>query len=752
MLVGSENGAPSNSYIKGDSDIGFGMVDPKGEFQRAHAANLWRRIQDATTLSHYLGRPYMRFDDRDGGSFRTVSTEKPWTYRMVNPIIPKAIAYQIGLLADANPKFNILPATDDDEDVRRADVCTSVVDALNAANKIEVLNEKELYDLCLFGRSWEKVYYDPTARVLTQTFDEIGMEKIAWQNAGDIRSRHCNAAYVECDPGAVETDDIQWVAERQIVTSAQAWREHGVKAKDENQAAALTDWILPFGNGTSIYRVGVEVYQYYHVPTLDRPRGSMMVSVAGKPRLFATCPNEDCQRTLGKSPDGWECFHCGTIDKPTQQVVADLPYYEATNGVVGIPYVLLTNMNAIVSPLGMTMVQHTTPQATAVNRLESLAMEHAEEYVHPPLLVPKGNGSVRLSREPRAQMDYESRDGKPPPSFMNMPALSQDFYALRDQHIRTADAAAGSATTQEAAASGGGKTATNGVLNFRENGMKADLAARGLIRGAAKRVEMWLALAKAYYREDRVLRIAGKNKRTSVKVFNENDLDYADIQIIPGSARARDPFIEAQTWIQFYNIAPDNMKPKIFEKLLGLNLVDRMDEGPDYWKQSDENRRLALGEYVAISIHDDHAVHESTLTKEYIERHAEWGVAQHIEYHWHCREHAAAQDPNLSNADPVRSDPNNPELTIGTGRPALFDPATGLSVREWREWMMLNEEKNALPPNVTTDTAMDTAMDTMPATAPDENFASDGTEDFATMDTMTGGDEDYSLPNIEQIM
>ncbi len=501
--------------------------------------------------------------------------EERGVYNRIAPLMDTRLANLKGV----SFTMGVHPATDEGDDVRKAQICSELLRyAYNTGDfehkKNTLLQWAELTGSAFLLSSWDKGAGAP----LTQ-----GGEV----RTGDIR--YTLLSPYEIFPENLYRQDIEEqgsVIIEQIMSAKEIESLYGVKCKGRDMMSAVLQ--SPAGSSRSVAMTGSvnlrdseRVVTYLEAPTEANPMGVLLQIAAGKLTHFGTLP-------LGLMP---------------------LTVFRAKENAGQF--------------FGKSVIEDLIPLQRAYNGCKNKIHDYIATLAANSMLIEEGSVDVELMEEngtaPGAAVVYKR--GYTPPVPLSHESMPAEVYAECEQLCRDMEYVAGVSQLMVVGASAAGITSGKAINSLREiDSTRMALCAENMRAGALATAKLWLKLFKGYCPGVMTLSVAGKESLGGVLTWCSEDVNSYDVyfrmenelRVSPEARKAA--FFEAYDRGLFADekgVVPPSVKRR------ALALLNGEEAGQTLTEQSlqegraiRENTLFDLGGVIPeLGPLDDHAVH-----------------------------------------------------------------------------------------------------------------------------------------------
>lgn len=539
MGVPSEKLGDSNDQSNDELQLAA-YVKSRVEESRTSGSRVAQEQVWMTNIAYLLGfdnvmydvnlRQYRTTDARGGGLRRNRIH--------VNKILP-TIQNRLSRLCKNPPQFDIRPESNDVDDKDASRLGLEIIK--NIWDK-ERINEKRLTLMMWLqqnGYAFMKVCWDESmGKPLVDPFTNE-----AQGNEGDIRCEPVSSFEMFHDPLARSLDECQWLAQAKVrkINYFRDNFERGDLVKAEGV------WLLSLqyemkvnnftssgsGNGQTEEKDSAIEIAYYEKASKKHPRGRMII-VANNVVL------EDKE------------LPCG-----------DIPFVKFDDIIVGGRFA------------AESVITHMRPVQDQYNRLISKRAEWTNKLLAGKYLAPKGHGMhvEALNDMSGEVVQYNPLPNGQKPDIMSIPNIPQYAYVEEDKlNSMLLDISGINEVSRGQMPSAGMPAAGMAILQEQDQS-RIGVMSEQHEQSWAKFAQLILKYAQAYYKTDRILKIAGTNMEYTVKKFTGADIkDNHDVICIRGSTVPTSKELRRQEILNAYTqgLLGDPADPKLRQKVLGM--------------------------------------------------------------------------------------------------------------------------------------------------------------------------------------
>jgi hypothetical protein len=472
--------------------------------------NVGLEQQWAVNIAYLTGKQWVVYDKNQ----RKI-VEKPkeiWEERVTVNRIRPAIRTELAKITKSKIQFNVIPATNEDEDIDAAKTGTQILDFIwRNCNMDEKRFKAALWQITT-GTGILKPFWNSSLGDEVQLnklneqnefeLDEEGQEVTEGSRLGDVDCSVVSPFDFRFDPSADEFDDAKWCCENKLRTTEYIFDEYEVEVAPEDnlQATNIFNGILANIHGsttTDFQPIKVKdsavVKEYWEMPSRKYHKGRHITIANGKLLQYE--------------------------DNPYKR----LPYFV-------IPHNLVPGRVH-----GSSNIEDLIPIQREHNKTRTQRRLNQTRTGNQRLLVEANSLINDLTNEPGEVVEYKF--GKNLPQWETPPSEPGHIQAELELQLRDFEDISGIHEVSNGKAASGVKSGT--ALNFL--GEQDDTKLGPIIHNIESTYEKWaqfvLTLVQENYLEPRMIKIVGKNNQVETKEFKGADLKgNTDVRVVAGSA------------------------------------------------------------------------------------------------------------------------------------------------------------------------------------------------------------------------
>lgn len=542
-------------------------------------------------MNFYMGNQYC--DVGYGGFVREIDKQYFWQEREVFNHIAPIIDIRLSRLSKITPKMQVMPATNEEEDIYTAKVGKKVLDSVcGKMNLTAKINQATKWsEIC--GTSFYKISWNSNLGQVV-ALEEDG-RKI---KTGDVDISVCSPFEIYPDSATHESlDDCQSLIHARAYTVAEIKQMYGVDVEGKDINVYSLDGVT-----SSLGGLG---YSGLATGLIETVRKDSAIVLEKYVR-----PNE-------KYPDGRLIIIAG--DKLVYD--GELPYVNGIDGKREFPFVRQICNEEVGSFWGVSMISRLIPIQRAYNAVKNRKHEYINRLTLGVLAVEDGSVDIdNLEEEglaPGKILVY--RQGSTAPQFLGGEQVPSDFEKEEEKLLSEFSTLSGTSeigSMENVAASLSG-VALELLIDENETRLKFTTdSIKSAIKTIAKQI---LRLYKQFATFPRLIKIVGENGDLDVVYFKGNDISSDDVQFDTDN-ESNDTLSQRRNMIftlldkglltdENGNITK-SMKAKIMENL-GFGVWDTSVDLSDLHIKNADTENSKMNEAVEVDVKeiDDHSLH-----------------------------------------------------------------------------------------------------------------------------------------------
>lgn len=542
-------------------------------------------------MNFYMGNQYC--DVGYGGFVREIDKQYFWQEREVFNHIAPIIDIRLSRLSKIQPKMQVMPATNEEEDIYTAKVGKKVLDSVcGKMNLTAKINQATKWsEIC--GTSFYKISWNSNLGQVV-ALEEDG-RKI---KTGDVDISVCSPFEIYPDSATHESlDDCQSLIHARAYTVAEIKQMYGVDVEGKDINVYSLDGVT-----SSLGGLG---YSGLATGLIETVRKDSAIVLEKYVR-----PNE-------KYPDGRLIIIAG--DKLVYD--GELPYVNGIDGKREFPFVRQICNEEVGSFWGVSMISRLIPIQRAYNAVKNRKHEYINRLTLGVLAVEDGSVDIdNLEEEglaPGKILVY--RQGSTAPQFLGGEQVPSDFEKEEEKLLSEFSTLSGTSeigSMENVAASLSG-VALELLIDENETRLKFTTdSIKSAIKTIAKQI---LRLYKQFATFPRLIKIVGENGDLDVIYFKGNEISSDDVQFDTDN-ESNDTLSQRRNMIftlldkglltdENGNITK-SMKAKIMENL-GFGVWDTSVDLSDLHIKNADTENSKMNEAIEVDVKeiDEHSLH-----------------------------------------------------------------------------------------------------------------------------------------------
>lgn len=542
-------------------------------------------------MNFYMGNQYC--DVGYGGFVREMDKQYFWQEREVFNHIAPIIDIRLSKLAKIKPKMQVLPATNEEEDLYTAKVGKKILDSVsNKMNLSAKINQATKWsEIC--GTSFYKISWNPNLGQVVALEDDGKKIK-----TGDVDISVCSPFEIYPDSATHESlQECQSLIHARAYTVDEIKQTYGVDVEGKDINVYSLD-------GTSVSLGGLG-YSGLATKLIETTRKNSAIVL------------EKYVKPCEKFPDGRLIIVAG--DKLVYD--GELPYLNGIDGKREFPFVRQICNEEVGNFWGVSMISRLIPIQRAYNAVKNRKHEYINRLTLGVLAVEDGSVDIdNLEEEglaPGKILVY--RQGSSAPKFLGGENVPSDFEKEEEKLLKEFNSLSGTSeigSMENVSASLSG-VALELLIDENETRLKFTTdSMKSAIKTMAKHI---LRLYKQFATFPRLIKIVGDDGTLDVFYFKGNDISSDDVQFDTDN-ETNDTLSQRRTMIFTLldkglladedGKISNSMKAKIMENI-GFGVWDNSVDLRDlHIKNADiENSKLNSGKDVEVKEIDDDELH-----------------------------------------------------------------------------------------------------------------------------------------------
>ncbi len=542
-------------------------------------------------MNFYMGNQYC--DVGYGGFVREMDKQYFWQEREVFNHIAPIIDIRLSKLAKIKPKMQVLPATNEEEDLYTAKVGKKILDSVsNKMNLSAKINQATKWsEIC--GTSFYKISWNPNLGQVV-ALEEDG-KKI---KTGDVDISVCSPFEIYPDSATHESlQECQSLIHARAYTVDEIKQTYGVDVEGKDINVYSLD-------GTSVSLGGLG-YSGLATKLIETTRKNSAIVL------------EKYVKPCEKFPDGRLIIVAG--DKLVYD--GELPYLNGIDGKREFPFVRQICNEEVGNFWGVSMISRLIPIQRAYNAVKNRKHEYINRLTLGVLAVEDGSVDIdNLEEEglaPGKILVY--RQGSSAPKFLGGENVPSDFEKEEEKLLKEFNSLSGTSEigSMESVSASLSGVALELLIDENETRLKFTTdSMKSAIKTMAKHI---LRLYKQFATFPRLIKIVGDDGTLDVFYFKGNDISSDDVQFDTDN-ETNDTLSQRRTMIFTLldkglladedGKISNSMKAKIMENI-GFGVWDNSVDLRDlHIKNADiENSKLNSGKDVEVKEIDNDELH-----------------------------------------------------------------------------------------------------------------------------------------------
>lgn len=542
-------------------------------------------------MNFYMGNQYC--DIGYGGFVREVDKQFFWQEREVFNHIAPLIDIRLSKLSKVKPKMQIVPATDDEQDIYTAKVGKKILDSVsNRMNLSEKINQATKWsEIC--GTSFYKISWNSNLGQVVALEDDGSKIK-----TGEVEISVCSPFEIYPDSSTHESlQECQSIIHARAYTIEQIKQMYGVDVEGKDINVYSLDGVT-----SSLGGLGYGGYSSSLIETVRKNSAIVL---------------EKYVRPNAEYPDGRLIIIAGD----TLVYDGQMPYVNGVDGKREFPFIRQICSSQLGSFWGVSMINRLIPIQRAYNAVKNRKQEYLNRLTMGVLAVEDGSVDIdNLEEEglaPGKILVY--RQGSNAPQFLDGEQLPTDFEKEEDKLLDEFSTLSGISVLGNMENLSSSLSGVTLELIIDENETRLVFTTDSIkeaIKSIAKHI---LRLYRQFATFPRIEKIVGTNGELDTFYFKGSDISSDDVQFDTDN-ESNDTLSQRRqmifTLLDKGLLADEDgkisksMKSKIMENL-GFGIWDSSVDLSDlHIKNADsENAKMASGDMVEVKEIDDHSLH-----------------------------------------------------------------------------------------------------------------------------------------------
>ncbi len=542
-------------------------------------------------MNFYMGNQYC--DIGYGGFVREVDKQFFWQEREVFNHIAPLIDIRLSKLSKVKPKMQIVPATDDEQDIYTAKVGKKILDSVsNRMNLSEKINQATKWsEIC--GTSFYKISWNSNLGQVVALEDDGSKIK-----TGEVEISVCSPFEIYPDSSTHESlQECQSIIHARAYTIEQIKQMYGVDVEGKDINVYSLDGVT-----SSLGGLGYGGYSSSLIETVRKNSAIVL---------------EKYVRPNAEYPDGRLIIIAGD----TLVYDGQMPYVNGVDGKREFPFIRQICSSQLGSFWGVSMINRLIPIQRAYNAVKNRKQEYLNRLTMGVLAVEDGSVDIdNLEEEglaPGKILVY--RQGSNAPQFLDGEQLPTDFEKEEDKLLDEFSTLSGTSVLGNMENLSSSLSGVTLELIIDENETRLVFTTDSIkeaIKSIAKHI---LRLYRQFATFPRIEKIVGTNGELDTFYFKGSDISSDDVQFDTDN-ESNDTLSQRRqmifTLLDKGLLADEDgkisksMKSKIMENL-GFGIWDySVDLSDLHIKNADsENAKMASCDMVEVKEIDDHSLH-----------------------------------------------------------------------------------------------------------------------------------------------
>ena len=556
-------------------------------------------------MAFFLGQQWITWNSIKNAL--EVPVAPSWRVRLVSNKIMPTVLHSVAKMTQNRPTYLVIPTSTEDAAVNAAETSRKVLAYAHRINQMDILNQRLILWMIIYGTAFKDPYFDVTAGVRKQEpkTDETGQPLLGTD--GQPEMYDISTGEVDCDvlspfsvlwePGATNLEKSRRIMK--IVPMPLEWIRQTFEAGKYVQAEETTQV-------SSVERQLVRLMG-------EQFQTEVLKEKSGDPKEGYAIIKELREKPSKKYPKG----RCIRIANGVLLESGDLPYEymirRNTLGMVKYDYIELGERFPGKSP-----VEDMIPLQIDRNKSISQVIENRNLMSRPKWIVAKGHKIERtsLTSEPGEVITYTPYPGASEPKQITPASLPNYIFNLLDVTNKDLDDIGLIARVSRGDAPPGVESGI--AIQYLQ---EKDQSVFGpfMTRFEAKESvagTYTLEIIKEMYREPRVLKIVGENNEIEVFDFEANEDIPTDVFVQSGSSLPSSLAAKQNLVLSFFekgmlgNPQDDRVRMRAL-RLAEIGGVDILYEenATDEREAKRENRLFEKGEVPPVNVFDNHPAH-----------------------------------------------------------------------------------------------------------------------------------------------
>lgn len=562
----------------------------KDDFAARQYARKPFEAQWQMNMNFYMGNQFC--DIGYGGHVEDVDKQFFWQEREIFNHIAPTIDMRLAKLGKIKPKMSVLPATNDEKDIRAAGVSKKIIESISSKLDLNSKISEALQWSEVCGTSFYKVTWNPNAgQIVAMDGDNAAVK------SGEIEISVCSPFEIYPDSFTCQSiENCQSIIHARAVDAKKIASDYGIQVAGEDISIySLDSTTIGFGGlgyssaapkiSSGIKKNSALILERYERPSAEFPCGRLTI-VVGDTLIY----------------DG------------------ELPYKIGSDSERDFPFIKQVALGQAGSFWGVSVIDRLIPIQRAYNSVKNRKHELMNRLTMGVLKVEDGSVDIENLEDegvcPGKIIVY--RQGSNAPEFLEGDNISSSFSDEEEKLLSEFKSVSGVKDFDYDYSSSN----ISGValqLMLEQDELRLNTTAEEMKRCVSKISQIVLRLYKQYAIIPRLARIVGDNGQIELFYFNANDISSDDI-VLEASTELGESITQRRQMVfdlinagllnDRGNEMSDKMKVKALE-LLGLGVWESaQDTNELHIKKADgENIRMLNDCALKVSTIDDHELH-----------------------------------------------------------------------------------------------------------------------------------------------
>lgn len=503
-------------------------------------------------LAYYTGKQWISWDPNQKKLYEP--PKEWWEVRLVANRIMPAIRTELAKVTKSKPVIEVVPATNEEEDIQTAKAATKLIDYLwRKINMRDKVFKLSMWFLTC-GTGYLKTYWNPD---IGDVIDEEGTK------LGDVAIDVVSPFDMVFDKTAQEWSQVRWCIETKLRNTSYVKERYGVDVEPEDNLVSTNVFegmlanLNGFQNDSPMTKVkdGVRVKEYWEIPSSDYPKGRHITTAGGKLLQYE-----------------------------------DNPYGR-------LPYFCFTHISVPGKVHGRSVIEDMIPLNREYNKTRSQRIENKDKTINPRILVPSNCLLSEPTDAPGELLEYQSSVGKP--EWIYPPSEPSYMQAELEMLIQDMNDVSGIHEVSQGQNPPGVKSGVAIAYLQEQDDTKLGPTIHTIENNLEKWATFVLELVEQYYDEPRLIKVVGKNNQIEVIEFKGADIKgNRDVIVVAGSALPQSKAARQEFILNLVDrkILTD---PQVILKLLEFGSIEEVYEevSIDINQAKSENKRFLAGDF-----------------------------------------------------------------------------------------------------------------------------------------------------------